>query len=113
MRTKRSLDVVPILVVLIGGLSVGAPQKAVAGSSSATFTLTSPGVARDASDTLLVAAQLNNQSRKTAFKVKIKSIRLDSALPLTPLPIPVGDLRRGRGTAIEAAFNESGLAPGV
>jgi len=81
-------------------------------TSHRTFKLTAPGVDLEQPDTLRLAAQLNNISHKTAFKVKINSIKLDSAPLRTSTPVPVGKIGAGRSAIVDANFDSSHLTQG-
>lgn len=81
-------------------------------ASHRDFTLTAPGVALEQPDTLLVAAKLNNVSRKPASNVNILSIELESAPLLTTTPVVVGDIDASSNANVQANFTSSGLAQG-
>lgn len=110
-RTKNFLSRTLLLLFAFAVLLFNTPTQAVSRSSHSAFTLTAPGVALEDS-TLLVAARLNNTSHKTAFKVKIDSIRLDSAPLLTPLPTPIAIIEDDQSVIVEAQFNRSQLRQG-
>src|SRR5215212_747470 len=108
---------VAVIVALMLWMAVTAPLNTKASAqepstSHRTFTLTAPGVALEQPDTLRLAARLNNISHKTAFKVKINSIKLDSAPLLTSTPVPVGKIVAGRSAIVDANFDSSHLTQG-
>ena len=110
---------VAVIVALMLWMAVTAPlnTKASAREPSTshrhrTFTLTAPGVDLEQPDTLRLAAQLNNNSHKTAFKVNINSIQLDSAPLRTSTPVPVGKIVAGRSAIVKANFDSSQLTQG-
>lgn len=109
-RTRRGLfAVLTFAVLLLSCLPVDAARH-----PQIAFTLTGPGVAIEDTDTLLVAARLNNTGEKTAFKVRVESIRLDHATRVAPtkLPLLVGDLSADQSATVEADFKSAKLIPG-
>jgi hypothetical protein len=101
-----------LLAFIVGTLLLYNPPKVFAQSSQRAFTLGPPGVSSDQSNLLRIAAQLNNTSNTTASKIKIDSIRLDSAPLLTSTPLAVGEINAGRSAIVQANFNSSQLRPG-
>ncbi len=108
MKVKKlTLMILPVLIL---GTLLFLP-KVFAKPPHTTFTLTAPGVGLEES-TLMVAARLNNTSHKFAFDVQIDSIQLDSVLPLTPMPLAVGEIDAGQSAIVQANFDSSQLTPG-
>jgi hypothetical protein len=108
---------VAVIVALMLWMAVTAPLNTKASArepstSHRTFKLTAPGVDLEQPDTLRLAAQLNNISPKAAFKVKINSIKLDSAPLRTSTPVPVGKIGAGRSAIVDANFDSSHLTQG-
>lgn len=110
MKVKK-LTPMTLPVLILGALLFLALPKVFAGPPHTTFTLTAPGVGLEDS-TLLIAARLNNTSQKSAINVKIDSVQLDSALLLTPTPVPVGEINAGQSAIVQANFDSSQLTPG-
>ena len=110
--TRKLFVLVVLLINVSGVLLFTAPLSVFAGLSDEFLMLGPPGVASNPPDMLRVAAQLNNISRKTAATITIDSIQLDSASPLTRLPIAVGEIAAGRSVTIQADFNSNQLTQG-
>src|SRR6185503_3649066 len=105
MKFNKFIRLVSALIIVFGAFLLPAPPKAAAKSSMITFELIAPGVALEQPDTLLVAVRLENTSRRTAFKVKVNSIRLSSATLLTPLPVQVGKIGSEQSAIIQVRFD--------
>lgn len=104
MKVKKLVTLITLLVFVSGTRVFYAQVK----PADSTFTLTAPGVARE-SDTLLIAASLNNTSPKPVYKVTIDSARLDTARALTPTFISTEDINAERSAIVQANFNSRQL----
>lgn len=114
MKVKKLITLMTLLVFVFGVLLFHAPPKAFATSSHRPFTLSSPGVALETPNTLLISVSLNNTGDKTAFKVLLDSIRLKTGALLDPtaFPVPVGDIAADKSKIVQAKFSSSHLVPG-
>jgi len=83
-------------------------------SSQVTFSDGPSGDYLTLQGNLVVATQLNNTSDRTAVRVEIESIHLESATLLSPttFPIPVGDIGPGQSVTVQAEFDSSQLTTG-
>ena len=112
MKFSKFIRLVSALSIVFGAILLPAPPNAAAKSSMITFELIAPGVALEQPDTLLVAVRLENTSRRTAFKVKVNSIRLSSASLLTPLPVQVGKIGSEQSAILQVSFDSSQMTLG-
>jgi hypothetical protein len=112
MNLKKLIRLISSLIIVFGAFLLPAPPSASAKSSLITFTLNAPGVALQQPDTLLVAVRLENTSKRTAFKVKVNSIRLSSASLLTPLPVQVGKIGADQSAIVQVRFDSSQMTQG-
>ncbi len=112
MNLKKLIRLISSLIIVFGAFLLPAPPSASAKSSLITFTLNAPGVALQQPDTLLVAVRLENTSKRTAFKVKVNSIRLSSASLLTPLPVQVGKIAADQSAIVQVRFDSSQMTQG-
>ena len=112
MNVRYFLRTVTVLTVIFGMSLFPAPSSVFAESSRITFTLGTPGVSLEPSGTLLVAVGINNTSDRAALKVKIKSVRVESARLLTSVPIRVGRIEAEQSAVFQANFNGKNLTPG-
>ena len=112
MNVKKLITSMTSLIFVLGILLFPTPPNAYAESSKITLTLSAPGVALEQPSTLLVAVRLSNSSDRTAFNVKINSIRLDSAPLLTSTPLRLGRLKAGQAVVVQADFNSETLVQG-
>jgi hypothetical protein len=111
MNLRFFVRSITLLIVVFSTFLFPAPPNAVAESSRITFTLGTPGVAFDQPGMLLIAVPIFNTSDKNALRVKIDSMRLDSAPLLTSTPIRLRRIRAGQSAIIEAQFDSSPLVP--
>ena len=112
MKVTKLIKSVTVLIFAFGILLFPAPREASAESSKITFALGTPGVAFEQPNILLVAVQLSNTSDKTAYKVKINSIRFESAHLLTATPLRIDMITASQSVVVQANFNSKQLNPG-
>lgn len=106
-RLERSMAFMALLFVVLP-VSAAFPK-----SRQVTFSLGPVGTAVQDSE-LLVAARLNNTSDRIGYRIRINSIRLESASTVTPtsFPVIVGQLDPGANAVIQSRFDSSNLMPG-
>jgi hypothetical protein len=112
--TKSGLPSASVIGFASVALLISVLHGAAAQSSQTMLTLGSPGVTAETSDTILVAARLNNTSRRTAFNVQIDSIQLDPAFLVlrTKFPMRVGDVAAQQNAMVQVECKINRSIPG-